>query len=138
MTPAETLRALCALRPDLPPGVTVNVSLEWLSEAVDGAALAPAQPAGALPSADYSVKQLAARFDRRPSTVRAWLESGRLRGYRFGNREWRATADALREFEEGERQRGERGAGSNPAPPTRPRGRPVNLGAWRHHTEKAS
>ena len=134
---SAALAALQALAEALPDGAVVPVPRVWLLELLRGTALAPASSA-ALPSADYTVRQIAARFDRRPSTVRAWLESGRLRGYRFGNREWRATADALREFEEGERQREERGAGSNPAPPTRPRGRPVNLGAWRHHTEKAS
>jgi excisionase family DNA binding protein len=127
VTPAETLRKLCALRPDLPDSVAVTFPLGWLSEAVSGTEASPTASAGTLPSADYTVKQLAERFDRRPSTIRAWLESGRLRGYRFGNREWRATADALREFEEEERQRG---AGAKPGP-ARSRGHPVNLSAWR-------
>jgi hypothetical protein len=129
VTPAETLRALCALRPDLPPGATVNLSLDWLSEAVSGTAAAPTPTASPLPGADYSVRQLALRFDRRPSTVRAWFESGKLRGYRFGNREWRATADALAEFEKRQREAGE--ARTEPQRGGHPRGKAVDLTAWR-------
>jgi excisionase family DNA binding protein len=124
MTPE--LRA--GLRALAEAGVAVLVPPDVLRDLLDGTAAVPAPSARALPSADYTVRQIGERFGRRPSTVRAWLESGRLRGYRFGNREWRATAEALHEFEEAERQRGNGKAGVEPS---RSRTRPVNLSAWR-------
>jgi excisionase family DNA binding protein len=113
-----------AHRPEDPVSVPAGVLIALLG----GTADAPGPSAGDLPTADYTVRQLAERFGRRPSTVRAWLESGRLRGYRFAGREWRTSAEALREFEEAERQRGTGEAGSKPP---RSRRHAVDLGAWR-------
>lgn len=80
------------------------------------------------PTADYTVEDVAEALDRSPSTVRGWLSTGVLRGYKFRGREWRIPPAAFREFQERE------AAGD-----LRPNGREllneedVDLGAWRRH-----
>ena len=69
---------------------------------------------------DHTVKQLAERFDRSDSCVRGWCRTGKLKAYKFNDREYRVTPSALAEFEE--RMRGRR-----PAEPAQP----VALDAWR-------
>jgi excisionase family DNA binding protein len=108
------------LRPDdavLVPARLVIAFLEGSREA---------EAPSASPGADFTIRQIAERFGRQPSTVRGWVESGRLRGYRFAGREWRVSQEALREFEAGERQRGTGRAGPKPG-----RSHPVDLSAWR-------
>ena len=52
---------------------------------------------------DMTVQELADRFGRCPSTVRAWCEAGRLPGaYKLRGREWRIPAVALRLFQDQE------------------------------------
>ncbi len=128
MTPAEALRALCELRPDLPPGAMVTVPLEWLSEALSGIGAWPAPSAGALAPADLTVADLAARYGRSKATARGWCEAGRFSGaYRMhGSREWRVPPSAVEAFDVAERQRSKR-----PLATQRAGRRPVNLGAWR-------
>ena len=127
MTPAAAA-GLRALAEALPAGAAVPVPREWLLELLAGS------PEPALPTvpsvtpADLTVAQLAARFGRKPSTVRGWLDRHLIPGaYRFQGREWRVPAAALAAFEATQRSprtsRGERGSG--------PRGAPVDLGAWR-------
>jgi excisionase family DNA binding protein len=47
---------------------------------------------------DLTVEEVAALVGRSPSTVRVWLETERLRGYRLGGRSWRVPAAAVTEF----------------------------------------
>lgn len=53
---------------------------------------------------DYTVAEIAKRFDRSPQTIRDWIKAGKLRGYLFNGREYRVTKAALAEFEEKQRQ----------------------------------
>jgi excisionase family DNA binding protein len=131
MTPAQVLAALCALRPGLPEGAAVTVPIAWLSEALDGSGDTGAPSAGPVPRADWTVRELADRFGRRPGTVRAWVEAGRFPGaYRMhGSKEWRIPASALAAFEEAQRQGG-RQAGAR----FRTKPKAVDLGAWRRAT----
>ena len=46
---------------------------------------------------DLTVAEVAERLGKAPSTVRDWLLSRDLRGYKF-NREWRVTESALRDY----------------------------------------
>jgi hypothetical protein len=132
VTPAETLRALYALCPSLPPGFKVTLPLDWLSQAADGTAAQPAPSATSLPPADFTTADLASRYGRSKATCRGWVEAGRFLGaYRMhGSREWRVPQSGVEAFDATERQRGDQGAGAK-AGTARPRGRPVNLGAWR-------
>jgi len=72
------------------------------------------------PVADLTVGEVAEELGRQPSTVRGWLGSGDLDGYKLRGREWRVPREALRAFLEGERNGG-------PSEPT-------NLGSWREVT----
>ena len=47
---------------------------------------------------DLTVEEVADETSRAPSTVRGWLISEALRGYKFNNRDWRVSRDSLREY----------------------------------------
>lgn len=70
------------------------------------------------PVADLTVQEVAEELDRAPSTVRGWLGSGDLEGYRLRGREWRVPREALVAFLDEERGGG-REEGS------------ADLGSWR-------
>ena len=53
--------------------------------------------------ADLTVEEAGRVLGRAPSTIRGWLGSGELCGYRLRGREWRITRSALREFLEAQR-----------------------------------
>jgi len=55
-------------------------------------------------SGDLTVEDVASAVRRAPSTIRRWLISGALRGYKLNRRDWRVTRAALEEYLE--RQRG--------------------------------
>ena len=46
---------------------------------------------------DLTVEEVADETHRAPSTVRGWLLSGALRGFKLNNRDWRVPRTALRE-----------------------------------------
>ena len=50
------------------------------------------------PARDLSVDEVAYETGRAPSTVRGWLLSGALRGYKLNGRDWRVTRPALHEY----------------------------------------
>ena len=54
------------------------------------------------PSRDLTVEEVAHETRRAPSTVRGWLISGELRGYKINNRDWRVPRPALQEYLTGE------------------------------------
>jgi hypothetical protein len=127
---SEARRALQVLASALPEGVSVPVPREWLLELLSGeneTALT------AVASADLTVADLAKRFGRQTSTVRAWLERGMFPGaYKFmGGREWRVPLQALSAFETGQRK----GTPQSVAGCTA--GKPFDLGAWRRAPEAA-
>ena len=47
---------------------------------------------------DLTVKEVAKETGRAPSTIRDWLSSGALRGYKLNGRDWRIPRAALREY----------------------------------------
>lgn len=127
MIQLEQLRALANA---LPAGTALPVPREWVLELLDR--IDGQEPASTPAPADLTVSDLAGRFNRSPSTVRWWIECGRFAGaYRLRGREWRVPPAALQAFEEAERA----AAPQAPTPPNptprRPRGRVVDLGAWR-------
>jgi Helix-turn-helix domain len=124
----ELANALRALAEALPVGTPVPVPREVLLELLAGGGAAPIRATETVP-ADLTVAQLAARFGRKPSTVRGWLDRQLIPGaYRFQGREWRVPAASLAAFEESQRL----GVISqSPSPSRGPRQRPVDLGAWR-------
>ena len=109
---------------------------EWLLDLLSATAAQPTTSAGARDdmSGDLGVAELAARYHRRPSTVRGWLERGMFPGaFKLRGRDWRATAAGIEHFDATERQRGSGETGSKPA---RSRARSVDLSAWR--TERSA
>ena len=47
---------------------------------------------------DLTVEEVAEETGRAPSTVRGWLISGALRGFKLNNRDWRIPRPALRDY----------------------------------------
>ncbi len=95
---------LRALADALPPDAVVPVPVGWLRDLLEPAPLVEVLPPGP-PPADFTVAVLAARFGRKPSTVRLWVERGMFPGaYRLHGREWRVPLDSLTRFEATARQ----------------------------------
>jgi hypothetical protein len=127
---SEARRALQVLASAFPEGASVPVPREWLLELLSCEnETAPTTVA----SADLTVADLASRFGRQSSTVRAWLERGLFPGaYKFmGGREWRVTTAALATFEAGQR------AGRSQTGKHCDVGKAIDLGAWRRESEAA-
>jgi len=121
MDPLDQLRKAIA---GLPPGTLVALPREGLLEALGASEVAMSVDPTAAAQVDLTVAQIAQLFGRSLSTVRQWLESGALEGYKLFGREWRVPPAALAAFQK--RQR----SGNEPltAFPARGQG---SLGDWR-------
>jgi excisionase family DNA binding protein len=120
MGPLDQLRNAIA---GLPPGTLVALPREALLEALGPSEVGiSVDPAAA--RVDLTVAQIAQLFGRSPSTVRQWLESGALEGYKLFRREWRVTPAAFAAFQIRQRSGIARSTGS----PARGQG---SLGDWR-------
>ena len=119
MNPLEQLRTAVAA---LPPGTLVTLPREALLAVLGGGGGdGPAATAGDGPAAvavDLTVSDLAQLFRRHPSTIRQWLESGRLEGYKLLGREWRVPAAAVAAFQDRQRQAQERRASAGRGTPS--------------------
>ena len=125
MTP-DALTGLRALAESLPPGTAIPVPRETLLALLAGTATGEVLSSDT-PPADLTVPGVAARFGRHPSTVRAWLERGKLPGaYRLRGREWRIPPAALAAFEAAERAQWAERTQPSATPSAR-----ADLGAWR-------
>ncbi|HUE95208.1 MAG TPA: helix-turn-helix domain-containing protein [Longimicrobiaceae bacterium] len=80
---------------------------------------------------DLTVEDVARLMGKAPSTVRTWLASGALVGYKFRGAEWRIRRSDLRAFQDGEAE----DRGCAPAPRLRraegDSSATVDLGGWR-------
>ncbi len=121
MNPLDQLRKAIA---GLPPGALVALPREALLEALGASEVGTSVDPAAATQVDLTVAQIAQRFGRSPSTVRQWLESGELEGYKLFKREWRVTPAALAAFQIRQRSGSARLTGS----PARGQG---SLGDWR-------
>jgi len=126
MNPLEQLWTAAAA---LPPGTLVTLSREALLDVLGGGrGYGAAATGGDEPPAvavDLTVTDLAQRFRRHPSTIRQWLEAGRLEGYKLFGREWRVPLAAVAAFQDQQRH------GERRSSPTR--GAP-SLADWRKVT----
>ncbi len=127
MTVRDHLRALAEA---LPAGAAVSVPRDWLLELLEGSG--GLQTSAKSPLADLTVAELAQLFGRKPSSVRGWLETGLLEGYKLNGREWRVTLAAVEAFQARQRD-GKRSEGS--ASGDRPAG---GLGDWRNVRRRTS
>ncbi len=87
-----TLDDLRELAARLPAGSSVTLPRDALSEAVG-------EPSRSQPSAGLTVAELATRFHRATSTVRAWVEAGRFKdAYKLEGRDWRIPECSVTAF----------------------------------------
>ena len=109
MNPLEQLRTAVAA---LPPGTLVTLPREPLLDVLGGGrgdgAAATGGDGPATVAVDLTVTDLAQRFRRHSSTIRQWLESGRLEGYKLLGREWRVPLAAVAAFQDQQRHGRER------------------------------
>ena len=110
---------------------TLDELYRWAKDAPPGT-LIPADSLAAMLSgvedgddrlADLTVEEAAKQLNRAPSTVRGWLGSGELRGYRVNGREWRVPRPAVREYLEGQKSGNRQAVKTN--------GKAADLGQWR-------
>ena len=121
MTP--TLGELRRAAEALPPGAGLSLSREYLLQVL------PADPARVPDVAELSIADVARKFGRSASTVRGWLEDGRLPGaYKLRGRSWRIPPAALDAFLED--QQGGPTSPPQPGPALRLK-RGQSLGDWR-------
>jgi excisionase family DNA binding protein len=117
MSGPNTLRELQRWAENAPPGTLI---------AADALARSLAElEAGGDSLPDLTVEEVGRELNRSPSTIRGWLGSGKLRGYRMNGREWRVPRAAVREYLEGQRN------GGGCARASRSRGQQADLAAWR-------
>lgn len=109
---ADRLRELAER---LPPGGSLMLTRDGLLEL---AAVAGGRVDQAAPQADFTVREVALRFHRSPSTIRDWCEHGRFDGaYKLNGRDWRIPQAALDAFLALQRREHQQA--------------PVSLSAWR-------
>lgn len=92
MTLKERLRQLASALPSDHSAVTMTRAdlVAMLEDDSCEADLTSAQ--------DLTVEEVAKKTGRAASTVRGWLISKALRGYKINNRDWRVPRPALREY----------------------------------------
>lgn len=78
----------------LPDDATVTVKVGWLRSVLEAS---PVVEEGADRLAPLTVAEVAEVMDRSTSTVRGWLASGELEGFRVG-REWRVRPEAIEDY----------------------------------------
>ena len=86
MTPLDRLRLLASALPSDNSSVTLTRAdlVALLQEGEDGRVTAQSVR-------DLTVAEVAREVSRQPSTVRGWLISGELDGYKLNDRDWRIT-----------------------------------------------
>ena len=117
MTLADRLRSLAASLPSDASAVTfTRADLLALVEGATDKAGSPNH------ERDLSVEEVAEQTGRAPSTVRGWLGSGRLRGFKLNARDWRVPPAALADY---------LAAQAVPSPPAGSERPEVDIAAWR-------
>ena len=111
---------LRAIVESMPADASVTLSVAWLS------GLLAAEGDSASMDRLLTLEETAEIVGRSPSTVRTWLNTGRLDGFKLNARSWRIRESALRTFIA--RQE----AGEHEPATVRSLGT-VDLGAWRKH-----
>ena len=104
----------------IPAGGSVSLPVTWLRDLLDAEGDSPGT--GRL----LTIEEAGEVVGRAPSTVRTWLNTGRLDGFKLNGRTWRIRESALRSFIE-RQEFGEH------EPPTIRSPRSVELGDWRNH-----
>jgi excisionase family DNA binding protein len=93
---------------EMPEGTAITLPREKLIQLLGGSDLGSqtvSSRTDPVPVVDLSVRQVAALYGKSPNTVRRWLESGQLEGYKLFGREWRVPQQMLVAFQDDQRCR---------------------------------
>lgn len=82
---------------DLPDDATVSFTVRQLRAMLESRPSRAAQVDGCS-TFPLTVEQAAEAVGKSPSTVRSWLSSGQLEGFKLAGKEWRIRPEALDEF----------------------------------------
>ena len=115
----DRLRALRSIVEDTPPDGTVTVPVTWLQNLLDAQGDSSEMRL-------HTLGETAEFFGLSVSTVRTWLNTGQLDGFKLNGRSWRIREGAFQAFIE-HQESGE------PEPRTIRRSASVDLGGWRKH-----
>jgi len=108
---------LAALVASVDEGQVISVPVRWLRALLGGELAEQGE-------VDLTVEEVAKMFGRHPNTIRGWLQSGELRGYKLKGKEWRVPRAAIGEFQT--RQ-------ADPRLPEPAAAGTADLSAWRGH-----
>src|SRR4051812_922694 len=87
----EALGVLAAIAP---PGALIQVPRELLLDLLAGVS---GEIESSMAGSDLTTAEVAAHFKRSPTTVRAWLDAGRIPGaYKLRGRAWRVPRPGLK------------------------------------------
>lgn len=108
---------LVALVGSVDGGQVISVPVRWLRALLGGELAEQGE-------IDLTVEEVAKMFGRHPNTIRGWLQSGELRGYKLKGKERRVPRAAIGEFQT--RQ-------ADPRTPESTTAGTADLSAWRGH-----
>ena len=111
---------LRAIVESMPADASVTLSVSWLRDNLDAEGDSPG------PDRLLTLEEAGEVVGRSPSTIRTWLNTERLAGFKLNGRTWRIRESALRSFIE-------RQEASGHEAPTIRSSRSVELGDWRQH-----
>ena len=111
---------LKAIIDGMPPDGAVTLPVVFLSRLIE--AEAAESGLGRL----LTLQEAGEIVGRSPSTVRTWLNTGQLDGFKLNDRAWRIRESALRTFIEWQE------SGEHEPPTVKSEG-PVDLSSWRRH-----
>jgi len=109
----------------MPEGTAVTIGREKLLELLvdeSGPAVKEVGNEGSIDGVDLSVQQVAVLYGKSPNTIRRWLESRQLEGYKLFGKQWRISRGMLAAFQEDQRRAATEGGRANRRKP---------LDAWR-------
>lgn len=129
MSLSDAIRALVTAAPE-----DATVPVRWLAEQLAKHSDGAEAPTRTATSVDLTVKEVALRLERKPSTVRAWCDTGILPGaYRLRGREWRVPEAAIEAMQRAESRRHAHGVTALPVKKGN-----TETSQWRQHLPRVA
>ena len=116
-------KRLEAIVTNMPQGSAVTLPVDWLRQLLDAEGMSDVDDGS--PGRPLQLREVAERYGRSPSTIRAWCAAGKLPGaFKMNGFDWWIPRSALRKFE-ADQQRDRK------QEPALGRAREPDLSSWR-------